>query len=104
MPQSCHCLQGARVLSFIICKMGGLEENAGAFSIVTIGGSHLLACIQTVVRDAVGTACTMKQCLVQMRTVPRGEVRANDNLLLCARHCPKCFAYTSSGDAYLPMG
>lgn len=32
MPQSCHCLQGARHvpwrgLSFKICKMGGLEEN-----------------------------------------------------------------------------
>lgn len=57
-------MQGARhvpwgVLSFKICKTGGLEENAGAFSIVTMmGGSHLLACIQTVVRDAVGTACT----------------------------------------------
>lgn len=70
MPQSCHCLLGARhvpwrVLSFKICKMGGLEENpvggptvpAGAFPIVTMmGGSHLLACLQTAVRGAVGTA------------------------------------------------
>lgn len=70
MPQSCPCLLGARhvpwrALSFKICKMGGLEENpvgghpvpAGAFPIATMmGGSHLLACLQTAVSDALGTA------------------------------------------------
>lgn len=35
-----------------------------------------------------GAACTMKHCLVQMSVVPHGEITANDNMLLCARHCP----------------
>ena len=37
-----------------------------------------------------------RKTILSKRQVSRGEMTANDNTLLCAGHCPKRFAYTSS--------